>query len=170
MLDKIIIKIITSQLIIYTIRCLLGFLIGYHLMIKFPEFELFWLLLSIVLVISPEGKDSRRLTIERVRSNFIGSSVGLVCLQISDVLNTGIMVLGIVLTSLICYLFKVMNMARVAIVTLLIILLQPHLSDIELTPLLRFATVFIGCIIGLTITVISSVFIRKVKRKYGIAY
>jgi len=170
MLDKIIIKIITSQLIIYTIRCLLGFLIGYHLMIKFPEFELFWLLLSIVLVISPEGKDSRRLTIERVRSNFIGSSVGLVCLQISDVLNTGIMVLGIVLTSVICYLFKVMNMARVAIVTLLIILLQPHLSDIELTPLLRFATVFIGCIIGLTITVISSAFIRKVKRKYGIAY
>ena len=170
MLDKIIIKIITSQLIIYTIRCLLGFLIGYHLMIKFPEFELFWLLLSIVFVISPEGKDSRRLTIERVRSNFIGSSVGLVCLQISDVLNTGIMVLGIVLTSVICYLFKVMNMARVAIVTLLIILLQPHLSDIELTPLLRFATVFIGCIIGLTITVISSVFIRKVKRKYGIAY
>lgn len=170
MLDKIIIKIITSQLIIYTIRCLLGFLIGYHLMIKFPEFELFWLLLSIVLVISPEGKDSRRLTIERVRSNFIGSSVGLVCLQISDVLNTGIVVLGIVLTSVICYLFKVMNMARVAIVTLLIILLQPHLSDIELTPLLRFATVFIGCIIGLTITVISSVFIRKVKRKYGIAY
>jgi len=86
------------------------------------------------------------------------------------VLNTGIVVLGIVLTSVICYLFKVMNMARVAIVTLLIILLQPHLSDIELTPLLRFATVFIGCIIGLTITVISSVFIRKVKRKYGIAY
>lgn len=170
MLDKIIIKIITSQLIIYTIRCLLGFLIGYHLMIKFPEFELFWLLLSIVLVISPEGKDSRRLTIERVRSNFIGSSVGLVCLQISDELNVGVMVLGIVLTSIVCYLFKVMNMARVAIVTLLIILLQPHLSDIELTPLLRFATVFIGCIIGLTITVISSVFIRKVKRKYGIAY
>lgn len=170
MLDKIIIKIITSQLIIYTIRCLIGFLIGYHLMIKFPEFELFWLLLSIVLVISPEGKDSRRLTIERVRSNFIGSSVGLVCLQISDELNVGVMVLGIVLTSIVCYLFKVMNMARVAIVTLLIILLQPYLSDIELTPLLRFATVFIGCIIGLTITVISSVFIRKVKRKYGIAY
>lgn len=170
MLDKIIIKIITSQLIIYTIRCLFGFLIGYHLMIKFPEFELFWLLLSIVLVISPEGKDSRRLTIERVRSNFIGSSVGLVCLQISDELNVGVMVLGIVLTSIVCYLFKVMNMARVAIVTLLIILLQPYLSDIELTPLLRFATVFIGCIIGLTITVISSVFIRKVKRKYGIAY
>ena len=139
-------------------------------MIKFPEFELFWLLLSIVLVISPEGKDSRRLTIERVRSNFIGSSVGLVCLQISDELNVGVMVLGIVLTSIVCYLFKVMNMARVAIVTLLIILLQPYLSDIELTPLLRFATVFIGCIIGLTITVISSVFIRKVKRKYGIAY
>jgi len=127
-------------------------------------------LLSIVLVISPEGKDSRRLTIERVRSNFIGSSVGLVCLQISDELNVGVMVLGIVLTSIVCYLFKVMNMARVAIVTLLIILLQPYLSDIELTPLLRFATVFIGCIIGLTITVISSVFIRKVKRKYGIAY
>ena len=169
-MDRFLQKIITSQLIIYTARCLIGFVIGYKLLLAFPEYELFWLLLSIILVISPEGKDSRKLTIDRVRANFIGSFVGLFCLMIDQNLNIGVLMFGIVATSAICYLFKIMNTARVAVVALLIILLQPHLSDIELTPFVRFATVTVGCLIGLTITVLSSMLIRKLKRKYGIAY
>lgn len=169
-MENFIVRIITSQLIIYTTRCLLGFAIGYRLMLSFPEHELFWLLLSIILVISPEGKDSRRLTIERVRSNFIGSFVGLFCVLISEELSFALMLCGITVTSLICHLFRVMNMARVAIVALLIILLQPHLSAIQLTPLLRFATVSAGCLIGLTITVLSSMLLRRLKKHYGIAY
>lgn len=169
-MDKIIQKIITSQLIIYTARCLTGFFVGYQLMMLYPEYELFWLLLSIILVISPEGKDSRKLTIDRVWSNFIGALVGLFCLLMDSDLSLSILMIGIVATTIICYLFKIMNMARVAIVALLIILLQPHLSAIELTPFVRFATVTIGCLIGLTITVLSSMLIRKLKRHYGIAY
>ena len=90
--------------------------------------------------------------------------------MIDEDLNIGVLMLGIVATSVICYFFKIMNTARVAVVALLIILLQPHLSDIELTPFVRFATVTAGCLIGLTITVLSSMLIRKLKRKYGIAY
>ncbi|UUV20686.1 FUSC family protein [Paenimyroides aestuarii] len=97
--------IITSPIIIYTFRCVLGFLAGYLLMLQFPKMELFWTLLSIILVISPEGKDSQKLTLERVRSNFIGSIVGLLCFLIHAT-NIYVLLLGIVATIVICYLFK----------------------------------------------------------------
>lgn len=169
MKNQIIKVVITSQLIIYIIRCILGFLAGYFLMLKFPQYELFWGLLSIILVISPEGKDSRRLTVERVKSNFIGSAVGLFC-HLIDETKTSVLILGIIITSIICYLFKVMNMSRVAIVTFLIVMLQTsNHTEIE-TPILRFATVGVGCIIGLTITIITSIIIRYFKRQYQIPY
>lgn len=169
MKNQIIKLVITSQLIIYIIRCILGFLAGYFLMLKFPQYELFWGLLSIILVISPEGKDSRRLTVERVKSNFIGSAVGLFC-HLIDETKISVLILGIIITSIICYLFKVMNMSRVAIVAFLIVMLQTsNHTNIE-TPILRFATVGIGCIIGLTITIITSIIIRYFKRQYQIPY
>lgn len=69
---------IFSPIVIYIFRCALGFSIGYLLMKQFPEFDLFWALLSIMLVISPEGKDSPRLTTERVKANFVGAFSGFV--------------------------------------------------------------------------------------------
>ena len=72
MINKVIKYSIGSDLIIYVFRCIIGFLIGYQLYIQFPEHELFWTLLSIILVISPEAKDSKRLAIERFKSNLIG--------------------------------------------------------------------------------------------------
>lgn len=167
-MDRFIIKIITSQLIIYIFRCLIGFIIGYNLMINYPQYELFWGLLSIILVISPEGKDSRRLTNERVRSNLIGSIVGLCCVYINSEPNIEIVIIGIIFTSITCYILKVMNMARVAIVALLIILIQPHFSAIQLTPIYRFLSVTIGCLIGFSITLITSILIRKLKKHYNI--
>lgn len=169
MKDRFIKHIITSQLIIYIFRCILGFLSGYFLMLKFPQYELFWGLLSIILVISPEGKDSRRLTIERVKSNFIGSGVGLFCHLIHSE-KILILILGIIITSIVCYLFNVMNMSRVAIVAFLVVMLQAtNHSSIE-TPIIRFSTVVIGCIIGLSITVVTSIIIRYYKRQYNIPY
>ena len=167
-MDNFIIKFISSQLLVYISRCLLGFLIGYYLMLTFPDYELFWGLISIILVISPEGKDARKLTMDRVKSNFIGSLVGLLCVVISTNPNIPLIMLGIIITCIICHFFKVMNMARVAIVALLIVLLQKHVSDINLTPILRFASVAIGCLIGLMITVITSILIKKLKVKYNL--
>lgn len=167
MLDRLIKYIITSQLIIYAIRCVIGFLIGYNLMLRFPNYELFWSLLSIILVISPEGKDSRKLTFDRVKSNLIGSVVGLLCHFIHET-NLTILILGIVLTCIICYLFKVMNMCRVAIVAFLIIMLQSHTFSEHIAPIFRFSTVTIGCFIGLAITVITSAIIRRLKTHYNI--
>lgn len=169
MIDRILKKIVGTPLIIYTVRCCIGFIIGYFLYEKYPDFELFWTLLSIILVISPEEKDTRKLSIERSKSNFIGSAVALVHLYFWDDSFYAI-ISGIILTIIICRLFKVMTMARVALVALLIIMIQPHGNSLVEAPIFRFASVTLGCLIGLLIVVCSSMLIRPLKNKYNIPY
>ncbi|MFZ4860557.1 FUSC family protein [Sphingobacterium sp. Mn56C] len=169
MVHKIIKFFISSPLLIYAIRCLIGFFIGYGLFMKYPEYELFWTLLSIILVISPEERDSRRLSIERFKSNFIGSIVALVCLVFHDS-NLYLILTGMLLTIIVCRIFKVMNMARVALVALLIIMVQPHHTAMNVAPIFRCASVGLGCIIGLTIVVLTSMALRPLKRRYEVPY
>jgi uncharacterized membrane protein YgaE (UPF0421/DUF939 family) len=153
-----------SNAIVYTIRCVIGFSIGYFLYKRYMHAELFWTLLSIVLVISPEEKDSKRLSIERFKSNLVGSFVGLVCYVIHPP-NAYMMIIGIVVTVLICFLFNMLNMARVAIVALIIVL-SFHESNLkEYAPVLRFLTVTSGCLLGLLVVVSTSWIIRKLKIK-----
>jgi uncharacterized membrane protein YccC len=169
MLDPVLKKIVASPVIIYTVRCCIGFLIGYKLYVFFPDFELFWTMLSIILVISPEEKDTRRLSIERFKSNFIGSAIAMVLLLFFEP-SVYVIVAGIFITIVVCRLFNVMNMARVALVALLIIMVQPHQASMVEAPLYRFGSVATGCIIGLLIVVITSMIIRPLKRKFGIPY
>lgn len=77
-------------------------------------------------------------------------------------------VIGILVTIFVCRFFNIMNMARVAVVALLIIMVQPHKEELSYTPILRFASVGIGCLIGLTIVVSSAYFIRIIRKKMGI--
>ena len=123
MVNKLIRYSIGSDLIIYGFKCIIGFLIGYQLYLGFPEYELYWTMLSIILVISPEAKDARRLSIERFKSNLIGSGIGLFCYFIHAP-NVYMLVLGIVLSIATCYFFNLMNVARTAIVALIIVLIH----------------------------------------------
>ncbi|SFC83884.1 Fusaric acid resistance protein-like [Flexibacter flexilis DSM 6793] len=156
-------KIVKYPYLVYLMRCLLGFLIGYGLMLSFPQYDFFWTMISIVMVISPDETDARRMTIERVKSNFIGS---LSCLIVYflPVLTVYKVLIAIVLTVLICKHFKMMEVARSAIVAVLIILVETH-PHIGLSPVNRFLAVALGCIIGLLITLITSYFKNKVKQK-----
>lgn len=175
MLDRLIKYIITTPVIIYIIRCTIALSIGYTLLLKFPGHEIMWTIISIILVISPEGQNSKKLTVERFKSNLVGSTVGLICLQIDPDPRFWICLLGFFLTILTCYIFKILNMARVALVALIIILIEPHTpltiethKISEAAPLLRALAVAVGCFIGLAITVVTSVIIRSFKRKYNI--
>lgn len=169
MLDKFLRSIVATPLIIYTLRCFIGFLIGYELYNRYPDFELFWTLLSIILVISPEEKDTRKLSIERFKSNLIGSAVAMGTLYfLGGTVYT--ILLGIFLTILVCRIFKVMNMARVALVALLVIMVTPHEVSFVEAPIYRCLSVGFGCLIGLLIVVLTSMVIRPLKRKYGIPY
>jgi uncharacterized membrane protein YccC len=75
---------------------------------------------------------------------------------------------GIVVTIFLCWGFKILNMARVAIVALLIIMIEPHHSQLNYTPIYRALSTGLGCIIGLTIVIVSSGLINFLRDKYKI--
>lgn len=169
MFTTLITRIITSPVIIYTTRCTIGLAIGYALLKNLPQYEILWTMISIMLVISPEGENSKKLSIERFNSNLIGSIAGLICLEVHPELNFYVCLMGVFITIFTCYIFNILNMARVALVALLIILIHPlSSSTLEVTPLMRTGAVTAGCFIGLMITVITSTIIRRLKRFYGI--
>lgn len=154
-----------SPFIAYIIRCIAGFIIGYFIIQAFPQYELFWTLLSIILVISPDEGDAKKLTIERSKSNFIGSISGLAVFftPLDDIykISTGILV-----AISICKFFDLMNVARSAIVALLIVLMQHH-TDSYWAPVERFLFVTLGCLIGLSVTLITSYIFNYFNKKFN---
>lgn len=164
MVNKLIRYSIGSDLIVYGFKCIVGFLIGYQLYLGFPEYELYWTLLSIILVISPEAKDARRLSIERFKSNLIGSGIGLFCYFIHAP-NVYMLVLGIILSIATCYFFNLMNVARTAIVALIIVLIHEQTQMSWIGAVERFISVTTGCFIGLSITISTSTVINYWRKK-----
>lgn len=154
---------IFSPIVIYIFRCTVGFSIGFSLMKQFPQFDLFWALLSIMLVISPEGKDSPRLTTERVKANLIGAFSGflVVFLPFSIFLKT---LTGIVVAAILCNIFKLLNVSRTAIVAIIIILIERP-NDGLTASIERFLSVLVGCVTGLLVVMSTGYLIRFLHKK-----
>lgn len=153
-----------SPIIIYIVRCVIGFSVGFFLMVQFPQYDFFWALLSILLVISPEGKDSSRLTTERVKANLIGAVSGFIAVFIPFGLFLKV-ITGIILAAFICNFAKLLSVARSAVVAVIIILIEKpeegYLASVE-----RFAFVLIGCLIGLLVVISTGYLIRLVHKKW----
>lgn len=142
----------------------MGFSLGFFLMKQFPQFDLFWALLSIMLVISPEGKDAPRLTTERVKANLIGAFSAFAVILLPFDIFYEIMI-GIVLAALLCHFFKLLNVSRTAIVAIIIILIERP-NDSFMASIERFLSVLLGCIIGLLIVVSTGYSIRFLHKKF----
>lgn len=129
---------------------LIGFTLGYSVYIAYPQYELFWALLSIILVISPEEVDTKKLTIERVKANFVGSIAGIIVffLPLSD---WGKLIIGILAAITICKYFNLMKVARSAVVAIMIVLIE-HKAESVQVPITRFLAVATGCFIGLSVS------------------
>lgn len=152
-----------SPIVIYIFRCLIGFAIGYKLMHLFPEYDVFWAVLSILLVISPEGKDAARLTTERVKANLVGavSGISVSFLPISIYYEA---MLAIAIAALLCYMIRLLIVARTAVVSVIIILIErPY--DGFMASLERFLAVLLGCLIGLIVVVTTGYLIRFLHKK-----
>lgn len=143
---------------------MIGFSIGFFLVKQFPEFDLFWSLLSVMLVISPEGKDAPRLTTERVKANLIGAFSAFVVILLPFDIFYKIMI-GIVVAAVLCSIFKLLNVSRTAIVAIIIILIERP-NDSIAASIERFISVLIGCIIGLLIVVSTGYLIRFLHKKF----
>jgi len=156
-----------SDLIIYMTRVLIGFLIGYFLYVRFPEYSLYWTIISIILVISPEDHEARKIAYDRTKANFIGSVIGLACyfLHLNQIWS---MVVGIVIAMIICKLLNILVVARTAMVALIIVIIHEQEQQTYWGALDRFICVTLGCFIGLLIVLSTSNLILKLRRKTGL--
>lgn len=154
---------IFSPIIIYIFRCLVGFSIGFWLMKTFPGSDLFWALLSIMLVISPEGKDSPRLTLERVKANLIGALSAFLVIALPIDMFYKIMI-GIVVSAVLCSVFNLLNVSRTAVVAIIIILIEKP-NDGFMASIDRFLSVLVGCTIGLLVVIFTGSLIKFLHKK-----
>ena len=117
------------------------------------------------MVISPEEHKSKQLSIDRFKSNFVGSLSGLAVffLPIDDLYK---ILIGIIFTCIFCKIFNLLDVARSAIVALLIILIE-HKNDDLLAPVVRFTSVAVGCFIGLGVTLVTSALLQDMKKAFS---
>jgi uncharacterized membrane protein YgaE (UPF0421/DUF939 family) len=116
-----------------------------------PFMDYSWCLISSVLVLSPEGKDSVELALTRIKGNFVGASCGLImlALQIESPYN---IILATALSLIVCDQLKLNAGARSTLAAAVIVLLHQEGTHIWDGALGRVIAVIAGCIISLAIT------------------
>lgn len=141
------------RLLIYIAKCVTAVLVAFLLAKLLHYNEYIWCLISIILVLSPDGKDAVTLATGRIKANLIGAAAGFLMLLFNT--ETVIIVSGAVaITIVACYFAKLENPTRTAIAASIIITLHEsgkHVWDIALE---RVVAVIAGCILGLIITFI----------------
>ena len=141
-------------LVIYLIKCVVGILLAYELttLLQLKDIAS-WCLLSTLLVLAPDTKDSYKLAITRIKANLVGAGVGFLILTVYT--NGMIWVLiGVILAITICYLLKIETGARSAAVAIIIILMHDELHHWWEVAVDRAFGVLLGCFLGMAITFI----------------
>jgi uncharacterized membrane protein YgaE (UPF0421/DUF939 family) len=116
-------------------------------------------LISVVLVLSPEGKDAVELSLTRIKANLVGASVGVLML-LSQMPWPWNIAVGAALALFICDRVKLNAAARSTLAAVIIILLQPEGQNLWSSAIHRVGAVITGCILGLLITFVFHSFIK----------
>jgi uncharacterized membrane protein YgaE (UPF0421/DUF939 family) len=140
-----------KRLIIYILKCVTGVLVAFLLARLLNYTDYIWCLISVILVLSPDGKDALMLATARMKANLIGAASGMIMLLINPA--TVIMVAGaVVITIIACYFLKLENPTRSALAASIIVTLHESGKHIWNVALERIVAVVAGCILGLLIT------------------
>jgi uncharacterized membrane protein YgaE (UPF0421/DUF939 family) len=142
-----------KSLLIYAAKCAAGTLSVFTLSSLLHYTDVGWCLISVMLVLSADGKDSVTLAFTRIKANVLGGIVGVVCLLLSPT-NMWIVTVAITATLSLCYLFKLDAGIRSAIAATIIIMLHEEGKHIWDTAIERVIAVLMGCLLALIITFI----------------
>ena len=148
------------MMFIYIAKCVSGVLLCSLLSLFFSQWvDYTWSLISVVLVLSPEGKDAVELSLTRIKANLVGASVGLLML-LSQVPWPWNIAIGAALALFICDRLKLNAAARSTLAAVIIILLQPESQTLWSSAINRIGAVITGCVLGLLITFVFHSFIK----------
>jgi uncharacterized membrane protein YccC len=152
-----------TRAFVYIAKCVTGVIIVFTLSYLFHYYDISWCLISVMLVLSPDGKDAMMLAMTRIKANVTGGIASFLCLifGVPSMVTIGLAI-GIAIS--LCYIFKIMAASRSALAAVIIIMLhQSGGPDYHLwsTALQRCAGVTAGCLLGLFITFIFHKDIRQ---------
>lgn len=138
--------------LLYVAKCLIGAIIGFFIYRQFPEGGA-WSLVSILLVLSPEGKDAIKLAEVRIKANLVGAGTGLLLFFLHP--EAFIMIcLGVVIVVLVCEFLKLQVATRSALAAVVIISIHEKGHYFWQVAIERAVGVIGGCLIALLITYI----------------
>src|SRR6266852_3050344 len=113
-----------KMMLIYIAKCVSGVLLCSLLAVFFSQWiDYSWSLISVVLVLSPEGTDAVELALTRIKANLVGAGVG-IFLLFSQLPSPWNIALGSGLALFICYQLKLNAAARSTLAAVIIILLH----------------------------------------------
>ncbi|MDB5049441.1 MAG: hypothetical protein JWO30_2512 [Fibrobacteres bacterium] len=141
------------RLALYAVKCVLGLCIGYALYKLFPQHQFYWSIISILLVLAPDGGDSNKLAFERMAANILGSSIGLL-LYLAHRPNLFLLCVGVVATIAVGTALKLNNAIRSALVSLIIVMINEQQNNSWKIALERIGCVIAGCVIAMLITLV----------------
>lgn len=152
-------KILPSEWI-YLIKCVIGAAICYSFYIILPQYPVYWALISAVIVFSPDNNN--KLAYDRIKSNLLGASIGMLMFYI-PIHNIVLICCGVALTILVGIALKLDHTLRSALAALVIVLIKEHQVHDWMIPVERVICVCIGCFVALMVTFVFSKF-----KSYGI--
>ncbi len=136
---------------LYLLKCLLGTLICHRFYVWYPDHQLYWSIVSVLLVLAPEPRDSVNLSLTRIWANAIGAAVGLV-FYLAPLPTLLALCLGVVATILICHALALGHASRTALAALVIVFIQQSESSNWTIALERVGSVLLGCLVALALT------------------
>jgi uncharacterized membrane protein YgaE (UPF0421/DUF939 family) len=141
-----------SRLFIYILQCIIGLCISYTLYKCFPQHQFYWCMISTVLVIAPDGKDSNQLAFDRMKANILGSVIGLLLFLIHQP-NLFLISIAVIITIMTGTLLRLNTALRSALAAVVIVMIHEEGQNSTWhIAIERMVCTIIGCIIGLLIT------------------
>ena len=138
---------------IYTAKCVTGTVIVFTVSSLLHYKDIAWCIISVMLVLSPDGRESVPLAFTRIKANIVGACSGMLCLWIYPT-NMWMICLGLTNTLSFCYLFKLDSGIRSALAATIILMLHEEGKHVWDTAIERVIAVLSGCLLGLVITFI----------------
>ena len=134
-------------------KCIAGALLVFLIAHLLHYADYIWCLISVMLVLSPDGTDAVSLAMSRIKANLVGAGAGLLMLVVHA--PTVVMVSGgIAITVAVCTLLKLEASTRSALAATIIVTLHEAGRHVWDTALERIVAVLAGCLLGLVVTFI----------------
>ncbi len=136
---------------VYIGKVAAGVLACFALSFAVTRIDYIWSLISVVLVLSPEGKDAQALAFMRIKGNIVGCLTGVLFL-FAEIANPVHIIAGAAVALFICHRLKILEASRSTLAALIITLMSTGATNPWEAAFTRVAAVVAGCIIALAVT------------------